>query len=183
MPITGGRLSKGVLLFCFQRFLRFLAPFKLRGNPVSHRVCHRPTGHQSAGWGKTGSGRMTFGLQSYFAMTSPKALESSVPQFPFLRWVEGDCGEPGDIMPIKHGAQCLGLGHGEKSGVLWLSAGSRLGLLSWELACPFPESRWAANLLEQSRGHTGAVRRQPHSPMRDGRVSMSLSFLIQEMGW
>lgn len=27
--------------------LRFPAPFKLKGNPVSHRVCHMPAGHQS----------------------------------------------------------------------------------------------------------------------------------------
>ena len=116
---------------------------------------------------------MTFGLQSYFAMTSHKALELSVPQFPFLRWVEGDCGEQGDIMPIKHGAQCLGLGHGKK---IKCSCGSWPGLLSWELAYSFPESCLATNLLEQSRGHTGAVRRQPHSPMRDGWVSTEPQF-------
>lgn len=95
-----GPLRSGCSLL-LSEILRFPAPFKLKGNPVSHMVRHKPAGHKSESWERTKegagigerrqhpySGSPACGLDGlWFAVllchNFTQTLDFSVPQFLF----------------------------------------------------------------------------------------------------
>lgn len=101
MPITGGCLSKAVVLFAF-RDSKISIFLKLKGNPLSQMVCHKQAGHRSRSWERTKEGAGVgerrphptlapqlgapeVAVDSVALHSFAQALDLSVPELPFLR--------------------------------------------------------------------------------------------------